>query len=258
MTNKTLFCSSYVSFCTFYASLRLIRTVFTRPQLKVCPKGLHSFAFYILIFDFPSRMPLMSLPANTYVHKRHLYNCRETFTDVMSALQNNLFMQNKAKFRKVKLDVNKVLTKDYERMDTWSSGKKQSQTNPNEPQTNPTCRGVASGEAGFKPNLSRRSLWRRRKQTQFKAKQTQFPMILAYLSSRAKYILPRMTINPRRCLLPAGTNYDLLHNLTKSCNKCLVKSVISYQNIRRHKAARKITIKGHGSSIFSNERRLLC
>jgi hypothetical protein len=40
-------------------------------------------------------------------------------------------MQNKAKFRKVKFNVTKVLTKDYEQMDTWSSGKKQSQTNPN-------------------------------------------------------------------------------------------------------------------------------
>jgi hypothetical protein len=34
-----------------------------------------------------------------------------------------LFLQNKAKFRKVKLNVNKVLTKDYEQMDTWSIGK---------------------------------------------------------------------------------------------------------------------------------------
>ena len=40
-------------------------------------------------------------------------------------------MQNKANFRKVKLNVNKVLTKDYVQMDTWSIGKKQSQTNPN-------------------------------------------------------------------------------------------------------------------------------
>jgi hypothetical protein len=60
-----------------------------------------------------------------------LYNCRDTFTDVMSPLQIKLFMQNKAKFRKVKLNVNNVLTKDYEQKDTWSSGKKQSQTNPN-------------------------------------------------------------------------------------------------------------------------------
>ena len=45
--------------------------------------------------------------------------------------KNKLFLQNKPKFRKVKLNVNKVLTKAYDIMDTWSSGKKQSQTNPN-------------------------------------------------------------------------------------------------------------------------------
>ena len=62
---------------------------------------------------------------------KSLYNCRETFTDVMSALQIKLFLQNKPKFQKVKFNVNKVLTTDYEQMDTWSIGKKQSQTNPN-------------------------------------------------------------------------------------------------------------------------------
>jgi hypothetical protein len=69
----------------------------------------------------------------------------------MSALQNRLFMQNKANFRKVKFDVTKVLTKDYDRIDTWSIRKTkpiQSQlkpilcqnkanSNPNEPKTNP-------------------------------------------------------------------------------------------------------------------------
>ncbi|MGB2808742.1 MAG: hypothetical protein WBC22_13440, partial [Sedimentisphaerales bacterium] len=35
MANKTLFWSFYVSFCTFYASLRLIRTVFTRPKTSM-------------------------------------------------------------------------------------------------------------------------------------------------------------------------------------------------------------------------------
>jgi hypothetical protein len=62
-----------------------------------------------------------------------LYNCRETFTDVMSALQIKLFLQNEPNFRKVKLNVNKGLTKDYEQMDTWSIRKKRTQTNPNEP-----------------------------------------------------------------------------------------------------------------------------
>jgi hypothetical protein len=73
----------------------------------------------------------MSLPVSSYVHNRYLYNCKEAFTDVMSALQIKLSMQNKAKFRKVKLNVNKVLTKDYDKKDTWSIMKKQSQTKPN-------------------------------------------------------------------------------------------------------------------------------
>ncbi|NIT60824.1 MAG: hypothetical protein GWN00_32840, partial [Aliifodinibius sp.] len=60
-----------------------------------------------------------------------LYICRDSSTDVMSALQIHLFMQNKAKFKKVKLNVNKVLTMDYVQLDTWSIRKKQSQTNPN-------------------------------------------------------------------------------------------------------------------------------
>jgi hypothetical protein len=121
-------------------------------------------------------------------------------------------MQNKAKFKKVKLNVNKVLTKNYEQIDTWSSGTKQSQTNPNKAKFKKAKMNVTSiltkgyenkppirapkkqrqtskrqkpmqtslpqrimketrfrapkKQTQFKPNLSRRSLWRRRKQTQ--------------------------------------------------------------------------------------------
>ncbi len=60
-----------------------------------------------------------------------LYNCKETFTDVMSPLQIRLFMQNKAKFRKSQMAVNKVLTRDYEKRTLGERGKKQSQTKPN-------------------------------------------------------------------------------------------------------------------------------
>jgi len=125
-----LFWSFYVSFCTFYASLRLTRTVFTRLQIKVRPKGLHSFAFYILIFDF-SFLPLMSLCANTYVSTRHLYNCRATITDVMSALQIRLFMQNKANFRESQMNVSTIKTRGYKNKSCLRPPKKQSQTNPN-------------------------------------------------------------------------------------------------------------------------------
>ncbi|MHC4308631.1 MAG: hypothetical protein ACYSSN_01680 [Planctomycetota bacterium] len=60
-----------------------------------------------------------------------LYNCRETFTDVMSALQIRLFMQNKPNFRKSQMNVNEVLTEGYEKMDTWWSGKNKPNSNPN-------------------------------------------------------------------------------------------------------------------------------
>jgi hypothetical protein len=123
-----------------------------------------------------------------------LYNCRETFTDVMSALQIKLFLQNKANFRKSQMNVTKVLTKDYGQMDTWSIGKKQSQTNPNKAKLKKAKMNVTSAltkeyenkppirapkkQSQFKPNLSRRSLWRRRKQTQF---QTSFTLCEPFL-----------------------------------------------------------------------------
>jgi hypothetical protein len=44
--------------------------------------------------------------------------------------KNNLFMQNEANFQKVKFNVNNVLTKDYEQMDTWSIRKNEPKTNP--------------------------------------------------------------------------------------------------------------------------------
>jgi len=143
--------------------------------------GFHSFAFYILIFNFspqsliPNPSPLIPNPSpltpdpwpltpNVIMHKylraeKLLYNCRETSTNIESSLQIKLFMQNKAKFRKVKFDVNTVLTKDYEQMDTWSIGKnkaKQSQNKPKQSQLKPI-------KANKMP-----------KQTQFKPKQTQF------------------------------------------------------------------------------------
>ncbi len=39
-------------------------------------------------------------------------------------------MQNKAKFRKSQMNVNNVLTRDYEEMTLGQRGKKQSQTKP--------------------------------------------------------------------------------------------------------------------------------
>jgi hypothetical protein len=49
-------------------------------------------------------------------------------------------MQNKANFQKVKFNVTQVLTRDYDQMDTWSRGKKQSQTNPIQSQYKPNSK----------------------------------------------------------------------------------------------------------------------
>jgi hypothetical protein len=65
----------------------------------------------------------------------------------MSALQNHLFMQNKANFQKVKLNVNKVLTKDYDQMDTWSIRK-------NKPNSKPIQTQLKPKQSQNKPNQS--------------------------------------------------------------------------------------------------------
>jgi hypothetical protein len=116
------------------------------------------------LFEIPSITPFFCAfyaflwLKNPFNHRNPRYEIRSTKVYVR---KNNLFMQNEPKFRKVKFNVNDVLTADYDKMDTWSIRKNEPKTNPNE------------------PNLSRRRLWRSRKQTQFH-------MILAYFSSRAK------------------------------------------------------------------------
>ncbi len=104
MTNKTQFRSFYALFCTFCASLWLKN-----------PRNL--------------RNPW-------------LINDLRAFgisTTVECALQIKLFMQNEPKFRKVKLNVNNVLTKDYDQLDTWSIRK-------NEPKTNPKRTQIQKGQ----------------------------------------------------------------------------------------------------------------
>ncbi len=84
-----------------------------------------------------------------------LYNCREDSTTIESSLQINLFMQNKANFQKVKLNVNKVITKDYDQMDTWSIRKTkpiQSQLKPIKANSKPIKANKMPKQTQFKPN----------------------------------------------------------------------------------------------------------
>jgi hypothetical protein len=61
-------------------------------------------------------------------------------------------MQNEPKFRKSQMNVNKVLTMDYERMDTWSIRKNEPKTNPNEPKTNPILAQKTTQRTQTNPN----------------------------------------------------------------------------------------------------------
>ncbi|MHC4653786.1 MAG: hypothetical protein ACYTDW_17260 [Planctomycetota bacterium] len=133
--------------------------IFRQLKIKGRPKGLHSFAFYILIFNFSSR----SLP--TYqVGQRNprLMNYLRAFgifTLVKKSLQIGPFCSNKPNFRKSQMYVNKVITTDYEKRTLGQAGKTnpiQSQSNPIQSQSNPI-------KANKKP-----------KQTQYKPKQSQF------------------------------------------------------------------------------------
>ena len=108
-----------------------------------------------------------------------LHDSRDTniaFTTVERALQIRPFMQNKANFRKSQMNVNKVLTKDYEQIDTWSIGKNKANSKPIQTQ--------------FKANTNPI-------QTQFKAKQTQCLSAISAAGQRQKMLM-RLTIKPRR------------------------------------------------------------
>ncbi len=168
MTNKALFWSFFAAFCASCASLRLTRTVFSRLLNKAismalwtkaitCDKAgfksrfcqehqagkniisvnpviLSNFSSCLCVFVAKNLFNLRNLRLiNDLRVCKLLYNCREDSTIVESSLQINLFMQNKANFRKSQMNVNKVLTRDYVKRTLGESGKNEPKTNPNEP-----------------------------------------------------------------------------------------------------------------------------
>jgi hypothetical protein len=52
----------------------------------------------------------------------------------------NLFMQNEPKFRKSQMNVTGLLTRKYDKMDTWSIRKNEPKRTQNEPKTNPNSK----------------------------------------------------------------------------------------------------------------------
>ena len=106
MVNKALFWSFFVGFCAFCASLWPKNPFNQRnPRLEDRPKGLHSFTFSTLNFKFSS-------------------------TTVEESLQIGPFCSNKPNFRKSQMNVNKVLTKDYDKRTLGERGKNKPNSNP--------------------------------------------------------------------------------------------------------------------------------
>jgi len=68
----------------------------------------------------------------TLAHFRHFSSLLTnfSFTTVVSALQIRLFMQNEPNFQDAQMNVNKVLTKDYENKPNWTLGENEPKTNP--------------------------------------------------------------------------------------------------------------------------------
>ena len=95
---------------------------------------------------------------------KELYIRRDSSTDIEESLQINLFLQNKPNFRKVKLNVNRVLTKDYEDRTLGQAGKTnpiQTQFKANQTQSNPIKANKMPKQTQYKPNTkSQTRPWR--------------------------------------------------------------------------------------------------
>ena len=103
------------------------------------------------------------------VRRRYLRAYKAPSTTVESPLQiSYLFMQNEPNFQKVKMNINKVLSREYENKTLGERGKNEPKTNPNEANSNPI-------KANLKP-----------KRTQNEPNRTQF---------QRNKMLPRWTIN---------------------------------------------------------------
>ena len=144
-----------------------------------------------------------SIENPTLAHFRHFSSLFTNFssTTVESALQIALFMQNKPNFRKSQMNVNNVLTKNYEKRTLGERGKNKPNSNPIQTQSNPI-------KANKMP-----------KQTQFKPKQTQF-QTEHLLINRMNQICCLYPLN-----IPFGSAKMALYTDNLECEKTAVKKL---------------------------------
>jgi len=81
----------------------------------------------------------MRIENPTLAHFRHFSSLLTNLpsTTVESALQIDLFMQNKPNFRKAQMNVSSLITKDYRKNDAFAVRKNKPNTNPIRTQSKP-------------------------------------------------------------------------------------------------------------------------
>ena len=129
-----------ISLC-FLCFLRLKVTVFSRLKTSAISVAKNLF-----------NLRNLRLLKDLYACKV-LYICRTSSTDIECALQIHPFLTNKANFQKSQMNVSKALTKDYDIMDTWSSGKNKAKTKPIQSQFKPNTKPIQTQyKANTNPN----------------------------------------------------------------------------------------------------------
>jgi len=81
---------------------------------------------------FNNQLPIMSIENTTLVHFRHFSSLLNNEIRSTNSYVRNYkpFLTNKANFRKSQMNVSDLLIREYEQMDTWSSGKNKPNTKP--------------------------------------------------------------------------------------------------------------------------------
>ena len=139
------------------------------------------------------------------------------------------FMQNKPNFHRSQMNVNSLLTKDYEDIPCLRTPGKQTQTNP-------TCRGVASGEAGSDPI----------------SKQLQSPIVPGHL------LINRM--NRICCVYGLNVSFDSAKMALYTDNLEFEKTAVKKLNLLKHKRLNKLSWRSTSTGTLfahSNSRNFL-
>jgi len=171
-----LFWSFYVVFCTFCASLWLKRTVFRQLfnkaiSMALCTKAItcdkagfkssfcqeHKAGKNIISVNLVILSIFSSCPSCASWLKNPFTQCNlRLINDLrlrkITYEKINLFLQNEPNFRKSQINASSYITKEYDKMDTWSIRKNEPKTNPNEPKTNPIKANKMPKRTQYEPN----------------------------------------------------------------------------------------------------------